>query len=172
MHQTYDGFHYILKKHLKLSQKIDFLAHFERLLVYAFLHPTCYTLVFCQIKHLIEVHNRGKFHQCNICGCQVINFQMFSWPCSIHEMAPFDGFLGPFSRKYDLSFLKFRPEVRLSQDKHSLWTIFQNQVFKRKRDVPKFMILVYFWAQFTSRKPKILPKTKIFSRNYILMTIK
>ena len=30
MHQAYDGVHFILKKHLKLSQKIDFLAHFER----------------------------------------------------------------------------------------------------------------------------------------------
>ena len=36
---------------------------------------------------------------------------MFSWRCSIHEMAPFGGFLGSFSHKYGSSLLKFRPEV-------------------------------------------------------------
>ena len=50
------------KKHLKLSQKNDFLAHFGRFLVYAFLRPVSYTPIFCQIKCLIEVHNCGKFH--------------------------------------------------------------------------------------------------------------
>ena len=35
MHQEYGGFYFVLKKHLKLSQKTDFLAHFERFLVYA-----------------------------------------------------------------------------------------------------------------------------------------
>ena len=30
---------------------------------------------------------------------------------------------------------------------------------------PKLMVLVHFRAQFTPRKPSILPKTKIFSRN-------
>ena len=57
MHQAYDGFYFILKEHLKLNQKIDFLVHFERFLVYAFLHPMSYTLIFCQIKRLLEVHN-------------------------------------------------------------------------------------------------------------------
>ena len=37
---------------------------------------------------------------------------------------------------------------------------------------PNLMVLVHFWAQFSPRKLKILSKTKIFSRNYILMTIK
>ena len=62
MHQTYDGFHFILKKYLKLSQKIDFLAHFEGFLVYAFLRPMSYTPIVDQIKRFMEVHNRGKFH--------------------------------------------------------------------------------------------------------------
>ena len=62
IHQAFDGFHFILKKHLKLSKKIDFLAHFERFLVYAFLRPMSYTPIFCQIKRLMEVHNCGKFH--------------------------------------------------------------------------------------------------------------
>ena len=43
MHQASDAFYFILKKHLKLSQKTDFLAHFEKFLVYAFLRPMRYT---------------------------------------------------------------------------------------------------------------------------------
>ena len=62
MHQEIDGLKFILKKHLKLSQKIDFLAHFERFMVYDFLHPLSYTPIFCQIKRPMEVHNRDKFH--------------------------------------------------------------------------------------------------------------
>ena len=30
MHQEYDNFYFILKKHLKLSPKTNFLPHFER----------------------------------------------------------------------------------------------------------------------------------------------
>ena len=62
MHQAYDGFHFILKKHLKLSQKIDFLGHFERFLVYPFLCPVSDIPMFFQFKRLMEVQNRGKFH--------------------------------------------------------------------------------------------------------------
>ena len=48
-HQAYDGFYFILKKHLHFSQKTDFLDHFERFLVYTFLRPMSYTPIFCQI---------------------------------------------------------------------------------------------------------------------------
>ena len=61
MHQEYDGFHFILKKQLKLSHKINFPAHFERFLVYTFLRLVSYTPVFCQIKRLVELCNGGKF---------------------------------------------------------------------------------------------------------------
>ena len=49
---------------------------------------------------------------------------------------------------------------------------FKIKHLSRNETYPKLMISVHFWAQFTPRKPKILPKTKNFSRNYILMTIK
>ena len=39
----------------------------------------------------------GKFHQYNICGCKVKNFQLFSYWFSIHEMVPYSIFLGPYS---------------------------------------------------------------------------
>ena len=59
---------------------------------------------------------------------------------------------------------------------HKAKTVFE-QSFKipclnGNKTYPKLMTLAHFWAQFTPRKPKRLPKTKIFSRNYILMTIK
>ena len=76
-----------LKKYLKLSQKPpEFLAHFERFFDYALLHPPSYAPLFCQIKVLMVIHNRGMFHQHSICGSK----------CSIHEMGPFRGFSGPF----------------------------------------------------------------------------
>ena len=116
MHQAYDSFCFILKKHLNLSQKIDFLAHFERFLVYAFLRPASYTPIFCQIKCLLEVHNCGKFHLCSICGCQVINFQMFSWRCSIHEMGGGGGGggSGPFLPQIWLQFAEISTRGSLS----------------------------------------------------------
>ena len=104
MHQAYNSFYYIFKEHLKLSQKINFLAHFVRFLLYAFLRPVSYTLIFCQTKRLIEVHNRGNFHWCIICGCQVINFQMFLWQSSIHEMASFGEVSKPFLCQIGLKF--------------------------------------------------------------------
>ena len=125
MHQECDDVYFILKKPLKLSQKPDFLVHFERFLVYVFLRPMSYTSVFRQIKLLMEVHNCGKFHWCSICGCQAIDFQMFLWRCSIHEMVLFGDFLGLFSTKYSSSLLKFWPEVV----SHKKKTVFE-QSFK------------------------------------------
>ena len=87
---------------------------------------------------------------------------MLLWRCSIHEMATFGRFLGPFSPKYGLSLLKFRPEV-VSHKKHTV----SEQSFKIKclsgnRTYPKLTVLIHFWAQFTPGKPNILPKNKIF----------
>ena len=57
------------------------------------------------------MYNPGKFHLYSVCGCQVIKFEMFSWRCSIHEMAHFWGFLDPNSPKYGQILLKFLPDV-------------------------------------------------------------
>ena len=57
MHHIFDSFYSILKKWSKLGQKTDFLAHF-----YALLCLIIYAPIFCQIKGLMKVHNRGKFH--------------------------------------------------------------------------------------------------------------
>ena len=87
---------------------------------------------------------------------------MFSWRCSIHEMAPFGGFLGPFSPKYGSSLLKFRPEVVSHKKKTVSEQSFKIKCLCGNRTYPKLMDLVHFWAQFTSGKPKILPKNEVF----------
>ena len=98
VHQVFDTLYSILKKRSKLSQKTDFLAHFERFFNYTLLRPPSYVPIFCQIKDLMVIHARNKFHQYSIPGSQVMNFQMFLWQCSIHEIASFGGgFLVLFS---------------------------------------------------------------------------
>ena len=44
---------------------------------------------FSQIKGLIKIYICCKFHQYSICGCEVKNFQYFSYWFSIHEMVLF-----------------------------------------------------------------------------------
>ena len=84
------------------------------------------------------MYNRGKFHLYSICGCRVIKFQMFSWRCSIHEMAHFWGFLGPNSPKYDPILLKFLAEVVLKDKKTVLDESLKNRHFYQNREYPKF----------------------------------
>ena len=89
MHQAYNGFHFILKKHLQWSQKIDFLAHFERFLVYAFLCPMIYTLVCFQIKRVMEVHNCVIISLVQHLWLSSYKFSNVLWNSSIHEMFPY-----------------------------------------------------------------------------------
>ena len=63
------------------------------------LYPTSYATNFFQIKDLINIYIYRKFHQYSICGCEVENFQRFSYWFSIHEW-PLLGFFGPYSSKY------------------------------------------------------------------------
>ena len=54
MHQICYCFYCIIKKWSKISQKIGFLAHFERFFDYTLLHSDkLHTPIFCQIKHLM-----------------------------------------------------------------------------------------------------------------------
>ena len=113
------------------------------------------------MKDLMKIHNRVKFHFHTICGLKVINFQMFSWWCSSHEMSPFWVFLGPFSSKYGPKLLKFEPEIVHYQTKTVYQQCFIIRCLRTNGTYPKFSVLVHFWAQFTPRKCKIFPKTKI-----------
>ena len=84
---------------------------------YAFLRLMSYTLIFWQMKGLITIHNRGKFYEYSIFGCQVINFQSFSYQFSIHEMALFGEVLDPNSPNYCQILLKFSAKVVLKETK-------------------------------------------------------
>ena len=67
------------------------------------------------MKVLIKIHNRVKFYLDSICGCQVINFQRFSWQWSSHELGHFGGVLGPNWPKNGSILLKLAPEVNLKE---------------------------------------------------------
>ena len=101
---------------------------------------------------------------------------MFSWQCSIHEMAPFfggGGVLGPFSPKCGSSLLKFRPAVVSHKTKTVSEHSFKIKCLSGNRTYPKFtnykfdpfLGLIYPW------KTQNIAKKQSFSRNCIFMTI-
>ena len=65
-------------KFQEINPKTHFWARFQKFFSHALLQPTCDAPIFCQIKGLMKIHNRGKFHWRSVCGSQVMNFQMFS----------------------------------------------------------------------------------------------
>ena len=128
----------------KLGQKTEFLDFFQRFFNYALSLPPIYAPIFCQIKGLMVIHNHGSFHQHSICGSQVMNFQMFSWRCSIHQMALFGGFLGPFSPKYGSNLLKFGPEIVYYKKKTFYKQCFKINCLSTNGAYLKFTVLVHF----------------------------
>ena len=48
--------------------------------IYTLLQPMSQASIFCHIKGLMKIHNRGKFDQYSICGCQVKIFSKFCKP--------------------------------------------------------------------------------------------
>ena len=148
MYHIWYGFSYSTENSKKLSQRTNFLAFFQRLFNHCLLRPMSYAPIFCQMKCLMKIHNHDKFHLYSICGCQVINFPIFSWWCSIHEMAFLGVFLDPNCPKYCLILLKFAPEV----------------VFKARKTVfQKFLKNSNFYENLTpfySMKEAKIEKTK------------
>lgn len=104
------------KQMIKIGPKTDFSGSFWQVFHLCLLIP--------QFSHKMEgpmkIYNPGEFCLYSVCGSQVVNFQMFSWWCSINETAPFWGFLGPFSPKYDSMLLEFWPEVVYHKKKTAL----------------------------------------------------
>ena len=98
-------------------KKPDFLADFWRFFVYILLHHRSHASIFCQIKGIIKTYNLGKFHEYSFCGCQVIDFQSFSYRFSIHEMSLLGGFLGPNLPKYCPILMQVSPEVVFKEKK-------------------------------------------------------
>ena len=83
----------------------------------------CDTLAFITrvlAQYFIKVHNRGKFHQYIICGCQVKSFQSFGYHISIYKGPISEGVWDltfPNMLKYDHIQLKFAPEAEFQQAK-------------------------------------------------------
>ena len=71
------AFYCTIKKWWKFSQKTDVLAHFQGFLVYTVLRSVSYAPIFGQIKGIIKIDNRGKFHQYSICGYEVIYLERY-----------------------------------------------------------------------------------------------
>ena len=92
----------------------------------------------------MKTHNRVKFHFDIICGCQVINFQMFSWQCSIHELGHLREILSPNSPKYCLILLKFAPEVVLKEEKTMFQKFLENSNRNENWTLAKFFFFFFF----------------------------
>ena len=150
IHEVCDGFHFIFKKTPEIKPKNNFLAHFWRFLVYIFLRPVSYTPIFCQIKRLMEVHNCSKFHQCSICGCQVINFETFSWRYRRLE-TNMTRYCWNFNQRYVVHKKKAVSEQT-----------FKIKCLSGNRTHPKLMVLVRFWAQFNPMKTQNITKNQNF----------
>ena len=87
-------------------------------------------------------------------------------------MSPFGSFLGPFSPKYGSILLKFRAEVVSYKTKEIFLAIFQNFVFKQKRDVLKVYSFGPCLGPIYPWKMQTIAKSQFFCKNYILRTMK
>ena len=172
MHQPYDGFHFILKNHLKLSQKLIFW-----LILRGFWFTPSYTLwVTPQSSAKLNVLWRYiivvSFISVAFVVLKLKIFKCFRGDAASMKLPLLGGFwaLSPanmtrvcwnFNHRY-----VFHKTNAVSEESFKIKCLSGNEAY------PKLMVLVHFWAQFSTRKLKILPRTKFFSRNYILMTIK
>ena len=97
--------------------------------IYALLQPMSQASIFCHIKGLMKIHNRGKFDQ----------FQSFANQFGIHEMAVLSFFV-PLLPQIWSNFTEIFTRDSILADKNSTWIIFQKSEFLRKRDEPKICV--------------------------------
>ena len=63
---------------MRLNLKVcEFGGIFRGVFDHAQLPPVSDAPVLCEMKGLMEIRKCGKFHEYTICGCQVINVQIF-----------------------------------------------------------------------------------------------
>ena len=99
------------KNSSKRSQKKYFLAHFRRFFIYTLLRSMIHPQSFFQIVGHMKIHNRGKFHEYSISGCQVIDFQFFCTDSASMKWPFLGGFLVPNSAKHCLILMKLSEKV-------------------------------------------------------------
>ena len=120
-----------------------------------------------QMKSLMKIHNRDKFNQCSICGCQVINLPMFSWRCNIHEMALFSeggGRGGSILKpKYCQILLNISLEVVFKDTQtNNVWRILEKFELLQKREIPKVCTYGATLTLFFPLKTAKIEKSKYF----------
>ena len=144
---------YIVLKIPRKEAKKRFLRFFSEVFWPRPSKPYGHTLILFQMKDLMVIHIDGKFHQDSISGYKVINFPMFLWRCSSHEMGPFWEFLDLFTPKYDSNLLKFAPEVVHHKTKTMCEQCFKIRCLSTNGTYPKFSVLVQFWSIFGPNLP-------------------
>ena len=63
----------------------------------------------------MKIRNCDKFHQYNICGCQVNSFQSSEYGFSIHKMGFFGWILRSYCRKYSSILPKFSLDIEANK---------------------------------------------------------
>ena len=91
----------------------------------------------------MEIHNRGKFHSYSICGCQVMNFQLFSQDQKRGFQAAFRWFFGYNSPKCSRILLKFGPVTHCIEIYYTCYIF--DKILKIPRNYAKTRI---FWLLF------------------------
>ena len=148
---------------LKLGQKIDFLAHFERVFVYAPWHPMSYAQDFAKWKTVLRNIFVVSFISI---AYVVVKLKIFKVFCidSASMKWPLFGFFWVLTSSnivrscwnFDQSLSPIRKTV--------LQKSFKILHFGSNGTRPRFMVLVHFGAQFTAGQPKILIKAKISAK--------
>ena len=132
------GFWYVVENSKKWSQRTNFLGFFQKFFSLALRRPMGDAQIFCQMKGIMKIHNRAKFHLYTSCDSQVKNLQKFSWQWSIHELGHFGVFLGRNSPKYDSILVKLATELVFKKRNTVLQEVLANSnlgklhVFKKK----------------------------------------
>ena len=94
------------------------------------------------------MHNSGKYHHYNICGCLAKNFQSFACRFSIREIALFGRFLGPYSSNM----------IRYCQNSH--YRLYSSKKFLKDSSIyrngtnPNLALLAQLWPLFSSWRSK------------------
>ena len=122
------------------------------------------------IKGLMEIHNRGKFHEYTFYGSQVMNVQMFSEQQKVPFLGSFGWFLGHNSRKSDQILSKFRTVIQfiiLHHNNYGFW----NSIINSKKISSKTTFSGLFRRYLGYTLPRSKADPKLFCQTKDLMKI-
>ena len=140
--QTQPSYHFRNYFYVWLKWKVcEFLGIFWQFFGYAFLRPLGDTPIFCQMKGLMKIRKYGKFHQYSICGCQVMNVQMFSEQQKMPFLGAFGWFFGHNSPQCSQILFKFGTVIQTNILHHiyyDFWDSAEN--LKKLPQKPHFVV--------------------------------